>query len=181
MKTMTRQIYHAIGMTVLAIALGGCQSGSSDHAASLAGKSTFTVADVIGGGQSAVAGTGSGASDAVRQTIQATFEQHGYTYKAQGPADLNVTAAWQYSMSTNPNYIQTQIGTPQVTPTSLQRISINIVARDGKTGDIVWRGVTPLPITTSTMTPGMATSLAQQALRGLPDMQAEAPAPAKAN
>lgn len=168
------KIFHAVvvrGFLMAAVlgAVAGCDSLNLDKTpmgAGLAGKKTFIVAGVYGGG--VVTGAGGAATAAAAQAIQDIFEQHGYAYQAGGAADFQVAATWQYNMSSNPFNTQAQMGAPAVTPTNVQQITLALVVRDPTGNDILWRGVTPMPITTAILTPDGAVMLVREALKNLP-------------
>jgi hypothetical protein len=169
MKNLRIQARGVVLAVALMGALAGCNSVNLDKAplaAGLAGKKTFTVTGIYGGG--VVTGAGGAATAAAAQAIQDIFVQHGYGYQASGPVDFLVAASWQYNMSMNPFSTQAQMNAPAVTPTNVQQITLSVVARDPTSNDLLWRGATPMPITTATLTPDGAVMLVREALKNLP-------------
>jgi hypothetical protein len=183
MKNLPRQMIRFFSVLAMAGALAGCSSvnlGSVGNDEYLAGKKTFVIAAFMGGHMGMMTGNGGVANAAATAEIRKVFEQHGYVYQDSGPADMTVLPAWQYSISQNPYYIQTQLGSPPVTPDTIQYVILSVLVRDGKGDKILWRGDTTLPITASSLTPSSTISLVTQALRNLPAMKpatAAAPAP----
>jgi hypothetical protein len=55
-----------------------------------------------------------------------------------------------------------------VTPYTVMYITLSIVARDGATNHILWRGSSPFPVVDSSFSPGMAQTMARQALDDFP-------------
>jgi hypothetical protein len=180
MKNLHRRAVNFGVVLAAAVMLAGCNSlnlNNESAADNLAGKKTFAMTNFTGGGTGVITGAGGAATAAAAQEIRAIFEQHGYVCQASGSADMTVLPAWQYSVNQNPLYIQTQIGSPPVTPETVQQLLLSVLVRDGSNGKILWHGDTPLPMAASTLTPDGARSLAQQALKNLPAMQPAAGKP----
>jgi len=173
--------FRAIGVVLTLALIGGlagCNSINLDKmstSGAMTGKKTFTVASISGTG--VVSGAGGAATAAASQEIQDIFVQHGYVYEAGGAADFQVVASWLYNKSANPFNTQTQMNTPTAMPTHMQQITMSILVRDPTGSDILWRGVTPLPITAVTLTPDGAVMLVKDALRNLPDAKPAASKP----
>jgi len=178
MKTFRFQEVGAVLTVALIGVLAGCDSLNLDKmstTAGLTGKKTFTEATIYGTGM--VSGAGGEATAAAAQEIRDIFVQQGYVYEAGGPADFQVVASWLYNRSANPFSTQTQMNTPTAMPTHMQQITMSILVRDPTGNDILWRGVTPLPITAVTLTPDGAVMLVKDALRNLPEATAAASKP----